>query len=135
MTRVERVKMHKYKGHLSLFTLLNWRVGTHMFVTLFINDILFVCLNNYLITNCLIFKHMIYIYTNICIGNVWTESTETIDSMWLESGNGGVGEGARFTFHYCTIPLLHNFNCSAWNYTMHKCHSQNIFSNNLTNMG
>ena len=52
-----------------------------MFVTLFINDILFVCLKYYLITNSLICKQTLYIYTNICIGNSWTESTETIDSM------------------------------------------------------
>ena len=112
MTRAVRVNMHKYKGHLSLFTLLNWRVGTHMFVTLFINDILFLCINNYLITNCLIFKHMIYIYTNIRIGNLWTESTETIDSMWLWRVELGVWvreQGLPFTtvqFHYCAISTV-----------------------------
>lgn len=109
MTRVVRVKMHKYKGHLYLFTLLNWRVGTHMFVTLFINDILFVCLKYYLITNSLIFKQMLYIYTNICIGNLWTEST---DSMWLWRVELGVWvreQGLPFTtvqFHYCTVSTV-----------------------------
>ena len=96
---------------------------------------LFVCLKYYLIINCLIFKqNYLHIYKYMhrkfldrINGNYW-------QYLPLESGTEGLRRGARFTFHNCTVSLLHSLNCTVWTCTTWKCCSHNNFSNNLANM-